>query len=313
MKKLKISIVSGTYNEAENVEEWYDRVQKAISPLRDRYDFELIVIDNASEDDTVERLKVLTENDRQLKVIINNRNFGHIRSPYWGIMQATGDAVVYLASDLQDPPELIPSFIIEWERGWKVTYAVKQTSQEAYFFNLVRKTYYRILHTISDVPLIDNATGFGIYDKAIIQYLRSINDPYPYLRGLVCELGFPVKTMEFHQPSRERGFSKNNFYRLYDMAMLGIVSHSMVPLRIAGFLGIVISVFSFIFGIYYLIQKLIHWQEVPLGVAPLIIGYFFGLGLILLFLSLLGEYVASIQNYVKNRPIVTERERINFD
>ncbi len=313
MRKPKISIVSGTYNEVENIDEWYRRVQKAISRFRDKYDFELVVIDNASIDDTAERLKELAAVDRQLKVIINNRNFGHIRSPYWGILQATGDAVLYLASDLQDPPELIPNFINEWERGWRVVYAVKPTSTTGPVFHFVRKVYYRMLEAISEVPLISDATGFGIYDRTVITHLRSINDPYPYLRGLVCELGYPIKTVPFEQPRRKRGFSKSNFYTLYDIAMLGIVSHSMLPLRLAGIVGTLISLGSFIAAIYYLIMKLINWSNMAVGIAPLVIGSFFAFGLVLLFLSILGEYVGSIHNYVKNRPIVTERERINFE
>jgi glycosyltransferase involved in cell wall biosynthesis len=300
MSKPKISIVSGTYNEAENIDEWYGRVQKAISRLRDQYDFELIVIDNASIDDTAERLKLLAGEDRQLKVIINNRNFGHIRSPYWGLLQATGDAVIFLASDLQDPPELIPNFVNEWERGWKVVYAVKPTSKTGPFFHCVRKAYYRLLEAISEVPLISDATGFGIYDRAVITHLRLINDPYPYLRGLVCELGYPIKTVPFEQPRRERGFSKSNFYTLYDTAMLGVVSHSMLPLRLAGIVGTLISFASFVSAVYYLIMKLSNWSDMPVGIAPLVIGSFFAFGLVLLFLSILGEYVGSIHNYVKN-------------
>lgn len=313
MKKNLISIVTGTFNEAENVDELYEKIQKSIENYRNQYNFELIVIDNASTDGTVAKLKQLANEDRQLKLIVNNRNFGHIRSPYWAILQAEGNAVIYLASDLQDPPELIPHFIDEWERGWKVVYAVKPTTQASPFFHFMRKLYYRVLNSISEIDLINDTTGFGIYDKRVIDHLRTINDPYPYLRGLVCELGYPIKTIPFEQPPRKRGFSKNNFYTLYDIAMLGIVSHSMIPLRIAGMIGLVMSAGSFFAGLYYLILKLAYWSDVPMGFAPLAIGSFLALGLVLLFLSILGEYVGSIHNYLKKRPIVTERERVNFD
>ena len=313
MTKKLFSIVSGTFNEEENVQELYERLLSSIQPFIARYDFEIIVIDNSSTDNTVAKLKTLAAKDRRLKIIVNNRNFGHIRSPYYGILQAQGDAVIYLASDLQDPPELIPQFIEQWEMGWKVIYAIKPTSQTSIAFHLIRRVYYRILNSISEVELVSDTTGFGLYDKCVIDHLRQINDPYPYLRGLVCELGYPIKTLPFEQPARTSGFSKNNFYTLYDIALLGIVSHSMVPLRMAGILGLTIASFSFMASLYYLISKLIHWDSFPIGFAPLIIANLFILGLILVFLSMLGEYVGSIHTYLRGRPIVTERERINFD
>lgn len=313
MTKQLISIVSGTFNEAENVRELYERVFRSIEPLQANYDFELIVIDNASEDDTVIQLKEISAQDKRLKIIVNNRNFGHIRSPYWALMQARGSAVIYLASDLQDPPELIPQFIDNWEKGWKVVYATKPTSQTSFMFHNLRRIYYKVLDVISDVELVRDTTGFGLYDQAVIDHLRQINDPYPYLRGLICELGYPIRVVPFKQPRRQRGFSKNNIYTLYDIAMLGIISHSMIPLRLAGMIGLLMAGGSFLAAIYYLLLKLTHWDEMPLGLAPLAIGSFFCFGLILLFLSMLGEYVGSIHNYLKKRPIVTERERINFD
>jgi len=313
MTKKLISIVSATFNEEDNVQELYERILTSIQPHIEQYNFEIIVIDNSSTDSTVARLKAIAVQDRRLKIIVNNRNFGHIRSPYYGIMQAQGEAVIYLASDLQDPPELIPQFIEQWEMGWKVIYAVKPTSQTSSTFHLARRTYYRILNSISEVELVNDTTGFGLYDKAIVNHLRQINDPYPYLRGLVCELGYPIKTLPFEQPSRKRGFSKNNIYTLYDIAMLGIVSHSMVPLRMAGMLGILIAACSFMAAIFYMVSKLIYWDSFPIGLAPLIIINLFLLGLILLFLSMLGEYIGSIHTWLRRRPIVTERERVNFD
>jgi dolichol-phosphate mannosyltransferase len=313
MTKKLMSIVSATFNEEDNVQELYERILTSIQPHIEQYNFEIIVIDNSSTDSTFARLKAIAVQDRRLKIIVNNRNFGHIRSPYYGIMQAQGEAVIYLASDLQDPPELIPQFIEQWEMGWKVIYAVKPTSQTSATFHLARRVYYRLLHSISEVELVSDTTGFGLYDKALVNHLRQINDPYPYLRGLVCELGYPIKTLPFEQPARKRGFSKNNIYTLYDIAMLGIVSHSMVPLRMAGMLGISIATCSFMAAIFYLTFKLVRWDSFPVGVAPLIIANLFLLGLILLFLSILGEYVGSMHTYLRGRPIVTERERVNFD
>lgn len=312
MDKFLISIVSGTFNESENIEVLYNRILKNISNYEGRYNFEIIVIDNASTDDTVVKLKNLAINDGRLKVIVNNRNFGHIRSPYWGILQAQGDAIIYLASDLQDPPELIPELISEWENGWQVVMAVKPRSQTGFFINSLRKIYYRMLSQVADVPIVHDATGFGLYDKKVIDNIRNINDPYPFFRGLVSELGFPVKTISFEQPRRARGISKNNFYTLYDIAMLGIVSHSMLPLRLAGMTGFLMSVLSFIAGLVYLFLKLLNWHSFPIGMAPLVIGVFFLFGMLFAFIGLLGEYIGAIHNYLKKRPVVVEKERVNF-
>jgi dolichol-phosphate mannosyltransferase len=310
MKPL-ISIVTPCYNEEENIAELYERISKAILSI-DKYHFEIIFIDNASTDKTVALLRDLTVLDPRVKVIVNNRNFGQVRSPYWGVMQSKGTATVYLASDLQDPPERIPQFIEQWEKGWKIVLAVKPVSQTNLIFNLFRRLYYRLLSSISDVELIRDATGFGIYDCVVLNHIREIKDPYPYFRGLICELGFPIQTISFDQPRRARGFSKNNFFSLYDVAMLGIVSHSMLPLRIASIFGFFLGSISIVSALIYLALKLIYWNSFPVGVAPLIITIFFMFGLLFIFIGLLGEYVASIQTYLKNRPIVVEKERINF-
>jgi dolichol-phosphate mannosyltransferase len=308
---MKISIVTPCFNEVENVNEFYDRVVSAISPLQN-YSFEIIFIDNASTDNTVALLKEIASRDSRVKIIVNIRNFGHLRSPYWGVMQSSGDATICLASDLQDPPEMIPSFISEWEKGWKVVMAVKPESKANPFVHFLRKLYYRFLDGISEVPLVKDATGFGLYDRAVLNCVRDIHDPYPYFRGLICELGFPIKTIAFNQPRRSRGISKNNFYTLFDLAMLGIVSHSIVPIRLATMMGFFVGTLSLIVGIYYGVMKIIFWDTFPIGIAPLVIGFFFMTSTLLLFLGLMGEYIASIHTYVKNRPIVVEKERINF-
>lgn len=310
MKKL-ITIVTPCFNESENIDELYERIKLAISNIS-KYDFEILFIDNASTDNTVDILRQLISRDSRIKVIVNTRNFGQVRSPYWGVMQAKGDAIIYMASDLQDPPEFISNFLEEWERGWKVVLAVKPVSKTNSTFNILRKAYYRLLAKISDVEMIKDATGFGLYDSLVIEHIRRIKDPYPYFRGLVCELGYPIKTIPFEQPRRAKGISKNNFFGLYDVAILGIISHSIAPIRAAGILGLIMGLLSLVIALVYVVLKLLFWQDFPMGFAPLIIGFFFMFGLLFIFIGLLGEYIASIHTYVRNRPIVVEKERINF-
>lgn len=307
-----ISIVTPCFNEEENVEELYRRVKSAVSDLN-KYRFELIFIDNASQDRTVEKLRALAASDSSVKIIINARNFGHIRSPYYGILQSRGVATIYLASDLQDPPEMIPEFIGHWEKGYKLVMAVKPTSQGNAMMHALRKTYYRNLDRISEVNILHDSTGFGLYDKQVLDDLRTIEDPYPFLRGLIAELGYPVKTIPFEQPRRLRGMTKNNLYTLYDIAWLGIVSHSKLPIRIAAFAGFAIGLLSVLVAICYLILKLAFWNSIPVGIAPLVIGVFFLFGVQFAFIGILGEYIGSILTYVQKRPIVVEKERINFD
>lgn len=309
--KTLLSVISPCYNEEANIDELYNRVTKVFERFQ-QYDFEYLFIDNASTDETVARLKMIAEKDRRVKVIINTRNFGHIRSPYWGIVQTSGAATIYLASDLQDPPELIPQFISEWENGYKLVLATKPVSQSNPLMHFLRKSYYRALDAISDVKLVADTTGFGLYDKVVLDRIREINDPYPYLRGLFCELGYAVKTVPFNQPRRLRGISKNNVYTLYDIAMLGAISHSLIPIRIASFIGLALGVASMLIAFIIFLLKLIFWNSFPIGIAPIVIGMFFMFGILLLFIGILGEYIGSIHTYVQRRPIVVERERINF-
>ena len=310
--KKKISFISPCFNEAANVQELYQCVSVLWGEYP-QYDFEYVFIDNASSDDTVEKLRAIADQDHRVKVIVNTRNFGHIRSPYWGILQTTGNATIYLASDLQDPPEFIPQFIAEWEKGWKVVLAVKPSSKTNFLVHKMRRLYYQILDGIADIDLVRDATGFGLYDRIVLDQVRKIADPYPFLRGLICELGFPIKTIPFTQPRRERGISKNNFYTLFDIAMLGIVSHSLVPIRLASICGLVIGSLSFLVAVFYTVMKLLYWDSFPMGMAPIVIGIFLLFSLLFIFIGLLGEYIGSIHSYVKNRPIVVEKERINFD
>ena len=311
MSRKKISVVSGCFNEAGNVEELVSRVAKVMESLS-AYDYEQIIIDNASTDGTQEILRKLASVNPKLKVILNARNFGHIRSPYHGMMQADGDAVIYLASDLQEPPELIPEFVHKWEEGAKAVVAIKNSSDESPLFFAVRKLYYRLVEGLAETRTIQNFTGFGLYDRAIMEYCRSLKDPYPYFRGLIAEVGLPVERVSYHQPLRTRGFTKNNLYTLYDMAMLGITNFSKVPLRLAAMLGFAMAIMSLIVALVYLIYKLIFWYSLPVGTAPLVIGLFFFASVQLFFIGILGEYVGAIHTQVLKRPLVVEKERINF-
>ena len=309
MKKL--SIVSGCYNEAGNVEELVARIAKVMASLP-QYDYEQIIIDNASTDGTQDILRKLAVVNPRLKVILNARNFGHIRSPYHGMMQAGGDAVIYLASDLQEPPELIPEFVRKWDEGAKAVVAIKDSSAESPLFFAVRRLYYRLVEGLADTRTIQNFTGFGLYDRVIMEYCRSLKDPYPYFRGLIAEIGLPVARVSYHQPLRTRGFTKNNLYTLYDMAMLGITNFSKVPLRLAAMLGFVMAIISLLVALVYLVYKLVFWYSLPIGTAPLVIGLFFFASVQLFFIGILGEYIGAIHTQVLKRPLVVERERINF-
>jgi polyisoprenyl-phosphate glycosyltransferase len=306
----KISIVTPCFNEEGNIDELYGRIHAAMQGLN--YEYEHIFIDNASTDATVEKIRALVAKDNRVKAIVNTRNFGHIRSPYYGLLQGEGDAVIILASDLQDPPESIPDFLHHWEAGYKVVIGVKAQSQESGLFYLMRTLYYRVLHDLSEVELIEHYTGFGLYDRQVIQILRQLDDPYPYFRGLIADIGFPIARIEFVQPRRQRGISKNNFYTLYDLAMLGLTGYTKIPLRLATMFGFLSAGLSFIVGLIYLVYKLIDWQNFSLGLAPVIIGLFFLGSIQLIFLGVVGEYIGAIYTQVMHRPLVIEKERINF-
>lgn len=311
MKKL-LSIVSPCYNEQDNIEELCRQVSEMMRGLP-QYDYEHIIIDNASTDNTQVILRRLATEYPQIKVIFNARNFGHIRSPYHALLQASGDAAMFMASDLQDPPELIPQFLEKWEAGYKIVIGVKQASEESALFFTVRRLYYWVSGKLSEVPLVKNFTGFGLYDRKVVEILRQIDDPYPYFRGLICDIGFERAEIPYVQPARKRGFTKNNFYTLYDIAMLGITNHSKVPLRLATFTGFCLAGLSLLIAMAYLVYKLVYWDSFQLGLAPLVIGMFFFSSVQLIFLGIVGEYVGAIHTQVLKRPLVVEKERINFD
>lgn len=307
----RISIVTPLYNEQDNVTELCDRIAAVMKALP--YEYEHLCIDNCSTDATVEMLRTRAVSDPCLRIIVNTRNFGYIRSSYHALLQATGDAVVLIASDLQDPPEMIRDFVEKWESGFKTVMAVKPVSEESRIMFRLRGLYYRLITRISEVPLVQNATGSGLFDRVVLDVLRRLDDPYPYFRGLVCEIGFPVATVPFKQPRRVRGVTSQNFYSLYDTAMLGITKHSKVPLRIMTITGFGLAFVSLCIAVCYFVAKLLFWQSFVMGTAPLLIGLFFFGAVQMMFLGFLGEYIGAIQTQVRNLPLVVEAERINFD
>ena len=306
-----ISIVTPCFNEEDNVRELCERIRAVMATLPYRY--EHICIDNHSTDRTVALLKEMARDDPRLKIIVNARNFGHIRSPFHGLLQASGDAAVLIASDLQDPPEMIPQFLAQWEAGFKTVLAVKPTSRESPLMSRVRKAYYGLISRISEVQLVPNATGAGLFDRAVLEVLREVHDPYPYFRGLVCEIGFPIATVAFTQPRRQRGVTKNNFYSLYDLAMLGITNHSKVPLRLMTMAGFLLALLGLLLAAVFFVAKLLFWNYFQLGTAPILIGLFFFFAMQMFFVGLLGEYIGSIHTKVRNMPLVVELERVNFE
>lgn len=307
-----ISVVTPCYNEEENVEEVYKQVKGVFEKLR-KYSYEHIFIDNASKDRTVQILKDIARKDKNVKIIVNARNFGHIRSPYYGLLQTRGDSVITMVADLQDPPVMIYEFLKKWEEGYKIVIAAKKASKESKFMFTVRKFYYGLVKKLSEVELIDNFTGFGLYDKKVVEILREIDDPYPYFRGLICDIGFERAEIEYDQPKRAKGTTKNNFYTLYDVAMLGITNHSKVPLRLATLLGFSLSFLNVIVAFFYFLYKILFWYKFSVGIAPLVIGLFFFSSVQLFFIGVVGEYMGSIYTRILKRPLVIEKERINFD
>jgi glycosyltransferase involved in cell wall biosynthesis len=307
-----ISIVTACFNEELNVTEVYERVRAAMQQVG-RYRYEHIFIDNASTDGTVRVLKGIAASDPNVKVIVNARNFGPIRSSMHALMQAQGEAVIGIVADLQDPPELIPQLIESWEQGFAMVLCVKRTSEENPIVFWIRRRYYKAIETLSSVRTFQDFTGFGLYDRKVLEAVRAFDDPYPYFRGIIAEIGLPFHEIPYDQPRRKRGFTKNGLYALYDMAMLAVTQLSRVPLRFVTFTGFMSSFLCVFAGIIYFIYKLAFWNSFSLGVAPLVIGMFLFASVQLLSLGIIGEYVGSIYTQVQKRPYVVERERVNFD
>jgi len=307
----KISVISGCYNEEGNLREFHDRIVAVFSQFPG-YTYEIIVADNYSTDRSREILREIAVQDPHFKVILNANNFGHIRSPFNALLQATGDAVVALCSDLQDPPEMIVEFVKQWEAGYQVICGVKPKSLENPLMFQVRRIYYRLLASCSETPQIQNFTGFGLYDRKVINAVKQFNEPYPYFRGLISEIGFKRTEVPYTQAARKHGKTKNNFFTLYDMAMTGFVNHTKLPLRLAAFTGFLLAVMSLLVAFSYFVYKLLYWNTFRLGLAPIAVGLFFFSSVQLIFIGIIGEYISAIWTQVKNKPLVIEEERINF-
>lgn len=311
--KKKISVVIPTYNEEGNVKPLAQAIVNVMEKELPEYDYEIIFIDNHSKDNTRLFLRQLCGDNQKIKAIFNARNFGQIRSPVYGLKQAKGDCVIRMCADFQDPVEMIPKFVREWEKGWKIVIGIKKSSKEKKMMYWIRTLYYKLIRKITDIDHIEHFTGFGLYDKAFVDVVRDLHDPMPYLRGIIAELGFDYMAIPYEQQKRKAGKSKNNFYSLYDYAMIGITSYSKVVLRMATFVGFIVGGISFVAGVIYFILKLLYWDRFSAGMAPLLIGVFFLGSMQLFFIGFLGEYVLSINTRVLDRPLVVEELRLNFE
>jgi glycosyltransferase involved in cell wall biosynthesis len=308
----KISILVPCYNEEENVIPLSNALVEMLQKDLPAYDYEIVFIDNCSKDSTRDKLRVICRKNPKIKAVLNAKNFGQFNSPYYGMLQTTGDCVVLMCCDFQDPIEMVPEFVKSWEEGYKIVSAIKTTSKENKIMRFLRSCYYKLIKKMSDVEQIEHFTGFGLYDRSFIEVLRELDDPTPFLRGIVAELGYKRKNIAYEQPKRRAGKTHNNWYSLYDAAMLSFTSYTKIGLRIATIGGFLCAGISFVIAIIYLLYKLTHWYSFSAGVAPLIIGLFMMGGIQLFFVGLLGEYIMSINTRVMKRPLVVEEERINF-
>ena len=309
----KISIMIPCYNEEENVVPISEAVVRELTDSLPEYDYEILFIDNDSKDNTRPLLREICKKNPKIKAIFNVKNFGQFNSPYYGMLQTTGDCTMCMCCDFQDPVDMIPKLVHEWENGYKIVCAIKTTSKENKIMRFLRTCYYKLIRKMSDVEQIEHFTGFGLYDKSFIEVLRNLKDPSPFLRGIVAELGYRRKDIPYEQAKRRAGKTHNNFYTLYDAAMLSFTSYTKIGLRLATFCGIGVGIVSFLVGMVYLILKLIMWDNFPMGMAPVLIGMCFLGSVQLFFIGLLGEYVLNINTRVMNRPLVIEEERLNFD
>jgi glycosyltransferase involved in cell wall biosynthesis len=309
----KVSVLIPCYNEEENVVPMSDAVVDLFEKELPQYDYELLFIDNDSSDNTRALLRKICANNMHIKAIFNAKNFGQFNSPYYGILQTTGDCTISMVCDFQDPLELIPQYIKEWENGYKIVIGIKKTSKENPIMYKLRGMYYKIIKKFSDVEQIEHFTGSGLYDREFVEVLRNLKDPTPFLRGIVAELGYRRKEIPYEQPKRRAGKTHNNFYTLYDAAMLSFTAYTKIGLRLATFMGVGIGVVSSVLGAVYLVLKLLYWDRFAAGMAPMLIGIFFLGAIQLFFLGFMGEYILSMNQRVMNRPLVIEEERINFD
>jgi len=307
-----ISIITPCFNEEANVMNLYKQVRQVMADIG-TYPYEHIFIDNHSTDNTVAILKSIASQDPNVKIIVNARNFGQIRSPMHALFATSGDAVIGIVADLQDPPQMIEAFIREWENGAYCVLGIKRSSEEHSLMFWLRKQYYKLVERLSSMETIQNYTGFGLYDRKVVELVRSFDDPYPYFRGMIAEIGLPTVKLLYDQPQRRFGVTKNNWYTLYDLGMLGIINYSKIPLRLATFAGFAGAMLSFLIALGYLVAKLIYWRTFTVGVAPMIIGVFFIQSLLLVFLGVMGEYIGAIYTQLQHRPFAVELERVNFD
>ena len=308
----KISVLIPCYNEEENVVPISQAVVETLERDLPQYDYELVFIDNDSHDSTRDLLRELCAQNPRIKAIFNAKNFGQFNSPYYGMLQVTGDCVIEMVADFQDPVELIPQYVKEWENGYKIVIGIKTSSKESRIMYWLRSCYYKMIKKLSDVEQIEHFTGSGLYDREFIEILRNLDDPTPFLRGIVAELGYRRKEIPYEQPQRRAGKTSNNFYKLYDAAMLSITSYTKVGLRLATIFGSVCSAVSMVVALVYLVMKLMYWDRFPAGMAPLLIGMCFLGSIQIFFIGLVGEYILSINSRVMKRPLVVEEERINF-
>lgn len=308
----KISMLIPTYNEIENVENLSTAIIEEMDKLP-QYDYEIVFIDNNSQDGTRNKLREMCVVNKRIKAILNAKNFGQNNSPYYGLIQTTGDCTILMCADFQDPVEMIPKLLSEWEAGYKIVTPIKTTSKENKFMRFLRTCYYKLIKKFSEVEQIEHFTGFGLYDHSFIQVLKELKDPTPFLRGIVAELGFKRKEIPYEQQRRRAGKSKNNFYSLYDIAMLSFTSYTKIGLRLATFIGFIMAVLCVLIAVIYLVLKLVFWSTFSMGTAPILIGMFLLGAVQLIFLGLLGEYILSMNARIMNRPLVIEEERINFE
>lgn len=312
-EKKKISIMVPCYNEEENVVPLSEAVIATLEKDLPEYDYEILFIDNCSKDKTREKLILLCSRNKKIKAIFNTKNFGQFNSPYYGLCQTTGDCTICLCADFQDPIDMIPKFVHEWENGYKIVCGIKTSSKENKIMYFLRGVYYKAIKKMSEVEQIEQFTGFGLYDKSFIQVLRDLKDPTPFLRGIVAELGPKRKEIPYEQQERRAGKTSNNWYRLYDAAMLSFTSYTKIGLRLATFIGFGLSAVSVVIAIVYFILKLLHWNDFPAGMTPILLGVFVIGSMQLFFIGLLGEYIMNMNARLMNRPLVIEQERINFD
>lgn len=309
----KISVILPTYNEEDNVIPLSKEIVNIFNNELNNYDYEIIFTDNNSIDSTREKIISLCQENKNIKAIFNAKNFGQFRSPFNAMINANGDCVILMVSDFQDPPKIIVDFVREWESGYKIVIGIKNKSKENLIMRFIRSLYYKLMKYISDIEHIEHFTGTGLYDKSFIKTISVLDDPDPYIRGIVSELGYKIKKINYEKQNRKAGKSKNNFFTLYNIAMISITNYSKIVLRLATMIGFLFSFLSFIFGLIYFIYKIIYWHSFNVGIAPLILGVFFIGSIQLFFLGLIGEYIVNINDRIMKRPLVIEEKRINFD